>query len=133
MIHRPERMKGVHPHLVNVIEAAAEKMPFDIVILEGVRTKERQKVLLDQGASKTLDSRHLVADDGYGHALDIAPMLDTDGDGKKEPSWHWPHYHELAKHVKAAALALNVKLRWGGDWPNFPDGPHWELPKAIYP
>lgn len=133
MILKPERMAGVHPHLVNVAEEAAKNCPFDIMVLEGVRSKERQAQLVAAGASKTLDGRHLKGSDGLGHAIDLAPVLDTDGDGTKEISWHWPHYYQLAPIVKAAAEKLKVPVVWGGDWPNFKDGPHWELPRALYP
>ncbi|NCA91147.1 MAG: M15 family peptidase, partial [Gammaproteobacteria bacterium] len=28
---------------------------------------------------------------------------------------------------------LGVRIEWGGDWPRFPDGPHFELSRAAYP
>lgn len=128
-----ERLNGVHPDLVKVMRRAAELCPFDMQVLEGVRTLERQRKLKEQGASQILDSRHLIGKDGLGHACDIAPVLDTDGDGDKEISWSWPHYHAMAPHIKQAAAEMNVKVYWGGDWQKFKDGPHWELPKALYP
>lgn len=60
-------------------------------------------------------------------SLLFAPMLDEDGDGKREVSWHWPHYRELAKYIKRAAEELGIEVEWGGDWKRFPDGPHWQL------
>jgi len=68
-----------------------------------------------------------------GHAVDIAPMLDTDGDGDKEVSWSWPHYNRLAVFIKQAAKDCGVTLTWGGDWRSFKDGPHWELDPKKYP
>jgi peptidoglycan L-alanyl-D-glutamate endopeptidase CwlK len=94
----------------------------DFTVLEGRRTLARQEVLLKNKATKTLNSRHLT-----GHAVDLAPMV---GDGV---SWDWPLYHRLAKIIKAAAVAENVPLTWGGDWRTFKDGPHWELPWKQYP
>jgi len=35
--------------------------------------------------------------------------------------------------VKAAAKAEGVTLVWGGDWKGFPDGPHFELDRKVYP
>lgn len=128
MLLREERLTGVHPDLVRVVRRAAQDAPFDLIVLEGMRTKERQKKLVAQGASKTMESRHLT-----GHAVDLAPVLDTDGDGDKEASWHWPHYFTLAPIVKAAAEEEKVLLEWGGDWVSFKDGPHWQLPKRFYP
>jgi len=130
---KEERLDGVHPALVDVVKLAAELYPQDLMVLEGVRTREKQAELVKKKASKTMNSRHLVQKCGFGCAVDIAPVLDTDGDGDKEPSWHWPHYHDLAKYVKDAAATLEVKLQWGGDWKGFPDGPHWELPWAEFP
>lgn len=89
---------------------------------------ERQKSLVASGASKTMRSRHLT-----GHAIDLAPVLDTDGDGTVEVSWHWPHYDRLAEIVKAAADELQIPVEWGGDWSTFKDGPHWQLPWGLYP
>lgn len=116
------RLEGVHPDLVRVIKKAAAMSDLDFTVLEGLRTLDRQKQLMAQGATKTMNSRHLT-----GHAVDLAPMLD----GKV--SWDWPLYHRLAKIVKAAAAAENVALTWGGDWAKFRDGPHWELSWKAYP
>jgi peptidoglycan LD-endopeptidase CwlK len=116
------RLKGVHPDLVRVVKKAAAMSNLDFTVLEGLRTLDRQRKLLAQGASKTLNSRHIT-----GHAVDLAPLID----GKV--SWDWPLYHRLAKIVKAAAADENVPIVWGGDWRTFKDGPHWELPWKIYP
>lgn len=111
------RLNGVHPDLQKVVRRALELTPIDFMVLEGIRTKERQKVLFEKGATKTLNSRHLT-----GHAVDLAPVID----GKV--SWDWPLYHKLAPAVKQAAKELGVAITWGGDWRTFKDGPHWELP-----
>lgn len=116
------RLEGVHPDLVRVVKRAAAMSDLDFTVLEGLRTLDRQKQLMANGATKTMNSRHLT-----GHAVDLAPMLD----GKV--SWDWPLYHRLAKIVKAAAAAEKVSITWGGDWPRFRDGPHWELSWKAYP
>ena len=112
------RLKGVHPDLVKVVKRAIESTPIDFTVLEGLRTKERQKQLVAKGASKTMNSRHLTGD-----AVDIAPLVD----GKV--TWDWKYYNQLAPVIKQAAKELGVKVTWGGDWKSFPDGPHWELPR----
>ncbi len=116
------RLEGVHPDLVRVVKKAATLSSLDFTVLEGLRTKERQKQLMDLGATKTLNSRHLT-----GHAVDLAPMVGG------TVRWDWPLYHQLAATVKAAAKAENVAVTWGGDWRTFKDGPHWELPWKQYP
>jgi len=117
-----QRLAGVHPDLVRVVRRAAVDTPMAFMVLEGLRTVARQKVLVAQKASKTMNSRHIT-----GHAVDLAPMLDGN------VSWDWPLYHRLAKIIKAAAVAERVSLEWGGDWRSFKDGPHWQLPHGSYP
>ena len=116
------RLQDVHPDLVRVVRRAAAMSSLDFTVLEGLRTLVRQKQLLAQGATRTLNSRHLT-----GHAVDLAPMIGG------TVSWDWPLYHRLAKIVKAAAEHEDVPITWGGDWENFKDGPHWELPWKQYP
>lgn len=116
------RLEGVHPDLVRVVKKAAAMSSLDFTVLEGLRTAVRQKQLFDQGATKTMNSRHLT-----GHAVDLAPMIGG------TVRWDWPLYHQLAAVVKAAAKAENVPIQWGGDWRTFKDGPHWELPWKVYP
>ena len=116
------RLEGVHPDLVRVVKKAAALSNLDFTVLEGIRSVERQKQLVSQGASKTMNSRHIT-----GHAVDLAPMI------AGEVRWDWPLYHKLAKIVKSAAADEKVPLQWGGDWRAFKDGPHWELPWKFYP
>mgnify|MGYP000916634601 CR=1 FL=1 len=115
-------LKGVHPDLVKVVKRAIKITDVDFVVIEGLRTLDRQKELLKKGATTTLNSRHLT-----GHAVDIAPLVD----GKI--SWDWPLYYKLEKAVKQAAKEVGVTVEWGGDWKKFKDGPHWQLPFNKYP
>jgi peptidoglycan LD-endopeptidase CwlK len=117
-----QRLTGVHPDLVKVVERAIEITEIDFTVLEGLRTLATQKKYVANGASKTMRSRHLT-----GHAVDLAPMVS----GKV--SWHWPHYHLLAPAMKQAAAELGIPIEWGGDWRSFKDGPHWQLPWKNYP
>lgn len=116
------RLEGVHPDLVRVVKKAAALSSLDFTVLEGLRTQARQKQLMDIGATRTMNSRHLT-----GHAVDLAPMVGG------TVRWDWPLYHQLAVIVKEAAKAENVPIQWGGDWRTFKDGPHWELPWKAYP
>ncbi|MEE6081014.1 M15 family metallopeptidase, partial [Avibacterium paragallinarum] len=99
--------------------------------IEGVRTKARQAQLFKQGATKTMNSRHLT-----GHAVDLAPLVEG-----KIPWSERGKFKEIAKAMFRAAKELNVTIRWGGDWngngksedERFYDGPHFELHRAVYP
>jgi len=116
------RLVDVRPDLVRVVKRAAAMSSLDFTVLEGLRTVARQHALMAQGATKTLNSRHLT-----GHAVDLAPMIGG------TVRWDWPLYHQLAAIVKAAAAYEKVPVTWGGDWRTFKDGPHWELPWKQYP
>lgn len=117
-----DRLNGVHPDLVKVVRRAIQLTPVDFTVLEGLRTVERQKQLVAQGASKTMKSRHIT-----GHAVDLAPVIDG------EVRWDWPLYKKIAPAIKQAAKEVKVPIEWGGDWLRFKDGPHWQLPWRKYP
>jgi len=117
-----KNLQGVHPDLVAIVTRAASLTPVPFEVIEGRRTVERQKQLVAAGASKTMNSRHIT-----GHAVDVAPTVD----GKIR--WDWPLYHKLAPAMKQAAQELGKPITWGGDWRTFKDGPHFELPKTLYP
>lgn len=117
-----ERLKGIHPDLVRVVERAIQLTEVDFSVIEGLRTVARQQQLVKSGASKTMRSRHLT-----GHAVDLAAVIDG------EIRWDWPLYAKIAKAVKQAAAEVKVPIEWGGDWRTFKDGPHWQLPWKNYP
>ena len=112
-----KNLEGVHPDLVAVVERARERC--DFLVTEGLRTKERQAFLVKAGKSQTQNSRHL-----YGLAVDLC---DADG------CYDVPDMREIAKAMKAAAIELEVPIRWGGDWKSFKDTPHFELDRRAYP
>lgn len=116
-------LKGVNPALVKVIRRALEITPVDFIVIEGLRTQERQRELVATGKSQTMNSRHLT-----GHAVDIIPVNTT---------WNIEEFHPLLKAVKQAADEQDLKLRFGINWKNDPalpietkfiDAPHIEIP-----
>ena len=131
-------LRGVHPDLVRVVKRAISISSVDFTVIEGLRTVARQKELVAKGASKTMRSRHLS-----GHAIDIAPYV------AGQVRWDWPLFLPIAEAMKKAAEIEDVRIRWGGTWKllsaisgpitakvlsrSFPDGPHFELPRANYP
>lgn len=116
------RLKGVHPDLVKVVERAIQITVVDFTVLEGVRDSARQRILVDSGASQTLNSRHIT-----GHAVDLGAWVDDQVD------WSWPLYPKIAAAMKEAAKQVCVPIEWGGDWRTFKDGPHFQLPMKEYP
>lgn len=118
MIQQKQRLNGVHPKLVAVVEYAGNN--FDcFTVSEGLRTIERQKELLAAGKSTTMNSKHIKQADGFGHAVDLYPIkngaIDSNG------------YDNLAKVLKSSAAKLGITIEWGGDWKSFIDKPHYQI------
>ena len=116
-----ERLEGLHPDLVKVVERAIELSEVDFTVLEGIRTITRQQRLVEAGASTTMRSRHLT-----GHAVDLGAWVD------RRVAWDWPLYYKISEAMLNAATELNVFVEWGGEWKTFPDGPHFQLPWNKY-
>lgn len=123
-----QRLQGVHPQLVAVVKAAIAISKTDFTVVEGVRTIEKQREYFLAGKSKTMNSRHLT-----GHAVDLMPYGDFDGDGDLEGSWELRDFYPLNDAMQQAAATLGVKITWGGSWASFVDAPHWEIDPARYP
>ena len=117
-----ENLKGVHPDLVNVVELAIQKTGQDFTVIEGRRTYERQRQLVAQGFSKTMNSRHLT-----GHAVDIIPYpIPSDWSEYTNKQWGM-----IADAMMEAAEELGVDLDWGyalWGW----DKPHHQLSWRTY-
>ena len=116
------KLIGVHPELAAVVKRAITITTVDFKVLEGLRTEGRQLELYRAGATKTMNSRHLS-----GHAVDLGALVDG------QVRWDWPLYNVIAEAMKQAAAELHTPIEWGGDWKTFKDGPHFQLPRGIYP
>lgn len=116
------KLEGVHPDLIEVVKRAIEVTTVDFSVLEGLRTKERQAELVKSGASQTMNSRHLT-----GHAVDLGAWVGN------ELRWDWPLYMYIAVAMKNSAKDLGVPIMWGGDFPTFKDGCHFQLTWQDYP
>ena len=121
-----ERLAAVHRDLSRVARKALSLSPVDFGITEGIRSEEKQKQLVEEGASKTMKSKHLT-----GHAIDIACFVDG------EVTWKLEYYQIVANAFALACDELKVNLRWGGSWKvndftlneenKFIDAVHFEL------
>lgn len=114
-------LHGVHPDLIAVARLALAKSHVDFSVVEGVRTEERQEDLVADGASMTMDSRHLT-----GHAIDAYPWVEG------QTSHSASDYAELARAFFEAAQEMGIHVDWGGEWTSFVDRPHWELNREEY-
>ena len=94
------------------------------IITECYRSPERQDELYKQGRSKLGPIVTYKRGGESNHnklptpALDVAFLL-PDG----EVSWSGLLLSKFARLMKAA----DARVRWGGDWPNFKDRPHFEV------
>lgn len=119
------KLNTIRMELRNVCFEAFKTMPFDIMVLEGYRTKERQQELFDEGKTKVKTSRHQS-----GFAVDLAPYPIDWNDTAR--------FKIMAEHMFAAAKKLGITIRWGGNWSrngvddkppsSFVDMPHFEIP-----
>jgi peptidoglycan LD-endopeptidase CwlK len=116
-IRSRQRLSGVHPDLVAVVERAIQITEVDFTVLEGLRSRDRQKELVAKGASKTMNSRHLT-----GHAVDLAPW---------PISWEKEDFIPIVEAMSKAAEELGVAIVHGHDWGW--DSPHHELDRKVYP
>ena len=105
-----DRLKGVHPKLVEVAKMAIKTTDVDFGITCGLRDMKTQKALKAAGRSQTLNSKHLKQDDGFSHALDLVAYVDN------EVCWENEVYERLGDHILKAAKHVDVPLRWGGGW-----------------
>lgn len=100
---------NVHKDLVYVITGTLNITPIDFTVIEGVRDYERQVKLFDSGASKTMNSMHLLQDDGTGHAIDVAPYING-------IRWDWPLFYSIAEAVREVSMSTGIEIKWGGIW-----------------
>lgn len=97
---------------------------FDVRIISGTRTYAEQNALFRQGRfgnpgpivtnARGGRSRH-----NFGIAWDIGVFTAEAG-----------YSLRVGDYAEVARLGLSEALAWGGDWPRFPDPPHYELATA---
>lgn len=139
-----QRLEGVHPDLVRVVERAIKLTAVDFAVVQGRRTLDEQRKLYGKGRTAaqckaagvpahyarpgepkvtwTMNSDHLAKRDGYGHAVDLAAFV--------EGAIDWQNirlYHAIAAAMKHAARIEGVAIEWGGDWSKTKDYPHFAL------
>lgn len=120
-----ERLDTCHPDIQKVFNEAIKH--WDITILEGIRTKERQEELVRTGKSKTLNSRHLDQGDGYSHAVDAVPYPIDWKDRER--------FILFVGKIIGLAKGMGIDLVSGVDWDDdgeikdhtFFDAPHFQL------
>lgn len=136
-----DKLTGVHPRLataIRQIRAAMEVLGRPMLITDGVRTAEEQRILWLKGrnaAGQVIDpqkvvtnadgtvkrSNHQLHPDGFGHAVDCTFL---------DPLGH-PRWIERDPWALYGAMGKTLGLKWGGDWGGLVDRPHLELPDDV--
>ena len=83
--------------------------------------------MFKNGKSQTLNSKHLIQPDGYGHAVDLFVIGDDGG-----ATWEYKYFRLAIQAMMTAAIELNVQIKAGGLWRDFLDSPHFELNSEYY-
>ena len=108
-----DRLKGVDPRLVAVVNRAIQLSSVDFAVTEGLRTVETQKKYVAAGKSQTMKSKHID-----GKAVDLVAYVDG------AISWELNLYDNIADAMAKAAKELGVSLKWGAAW-TVPDITKW--------
>lgn len=109
-----DRLEGVDERLVKVVCKAIQLTDIDFGVIEGVRSVEKQKELVEKGASQTMKSKHI---DGL--AVDLMAYVGGRG------CWEINVYDNIADAMKKAAEEEGVQIRWGAAW-HIDDLREWE-------
>ena len=109
-------LDGVDPRLAMLVGVVSLETEYDFIVIDGLRTLAEQRVLLQRGVTRTLDSYHIT-----GHAIDVAIWHE----GKVQ--WVPEMYRVLAQRFKKAATAMSIDLKCGVDFKSFFDGPHFQV------
>jgi len=104
------KLDGVHPQLVAVVEAAIKKTKVDFGVTYGVRSVEEQERLVAAGRSQTMKSKHLIQSDGYSHAVDVVAYDGSD------VVWEINVYDDICDAFKEAAIEIGLPIKWGAAW-----------------
>ena len=114
----------LHPDLRTKCQELIKKCKtkgIEIIISQTLRTKAEQDAIYAQGRTKpgkiVSNVRYPNSMHCWGVAFDVAVIR-----GGKAV-WDVPAYKPVG------TLGESLGLTWGGRWQNFPDAPHFELPK----
>ena len=119
------RAAHVDPSLMRVVNLAISRSPIDFGCTEDQsRTVAQQAAKVAAGVSQVTgkQARHMIQPDGYSKAIDLVPWIGGAFDWG-DPQWSRMIdgqrvylFSEIAEVMRAAAVQLGVKVRWGGCW-----------------
>lgn len=118
-------LEKLDPDFRTLVERFLSKLleeSIPVLVTETLRTPDRQRRLVDQGSSWTLNSRHLT-----GHAIDLYPYLHfaMEKDSLKTySSVNFDAEHPVWQ--KIGEIGESFGLTWGGRWKTRDMG-HFEI------
>lgn len=142
-----KKLATVKAELQAIVNEAVPTLPFDVVVAEGIRSKEQAVINYRKGRTKaelmkvnifdeplpgpkitwTLNSKHIE-----GKAVDIYPLVSGRLDDARGG---YGRFDAIYHAMMAAAAKLKTRIRYGGDWDvdgilrekGETDSPHYEL------
>ncbi len=117
-----QKLIGVKQPLVDVVHVAILRSVVDFSVCQGLRTPAEEAILVSQGKSETLNSRHLTGD-----AVDLCAIING------VANWEEKYYHLISDAMFFASAKLNIPIKWGGSWKTLKDFGHFELNRNFYP
>ena len=105
-----DRLEGVHPAMTGVVERAIQLTDIDFGVTQGVRTLDEQKANVAAGRSQTMQSKHLLQQTGFSHAVDVVAYVGSD------VSWELNVYDDICDAFKEAAKEVGCSIKWGAAW-----------------
>ena len=111
-----QKLNTCHSDLIKLIEAVAETEKCAVIC--GFRGRHEQEKAYYEGKSKAKwgQSKHNLKPS---HAIDVVPV-----------PLNWediPAFEKLGEKIMAKAKELGISIRWGRDFTNLKDYPHFEL------
>lgn len=121
MIKHPERLEKLDARLKRFVEVLGQRLPYDILVVQGFRTEEEQAVLYAKGrttpgpivtrAKHATDSPH-----GRGAAVDLVPII------QGKPDWNARAYF-----AEMAEIGREMGVAWGAKFEGLADWDHYEI------
>ena len=123
-------MVGLHPDLIVLAKESIKITPYDFGINGStVRTDEQQKILVAEGKSKTMYSRHVPSNNEC--LLSCALDFNVYVNGKI--TWDIKYFRPVAQAFVTTAIKYGIQIELGILWRTFIDGPHCQLSREDYP
>lgn len=111
-----QKLNTCHSDLIKLIEAVAETEKCAVICGFRGRYEQEKAYMAGKSKAKFGQSKHNLKPS---QAVDVVPV-----------PLNWediPAFEKLGEKIMAKADELGIKIKWGRDFTNLKDYPHWEL------